>query len=73
MTKKLEYAEPVYYCEIAKAVQYKYKNLINSECLYSPDPDCRRCDYRKNFDKNPNRKGILIEYRTGGNVKGNDI
>jgi len=61
MVNKYEYADPVYYCRIKKELQNEglesYKlacaniagelSLDNTECNFSPHPDCRRCDVEK--------------------------
>lgn len=55
MTKKLEYAKPVYYCEIRKELEHEGFPQTNTECYSSPSPNCRDCRFRKenewNFDK----------------------
>jgi hypothetical protein len=59
MTKKLEYALPIYYCRIKKMAiekdigwesqktRFDGGNKASSECDLNPVPDCRRCDLRK--------------------------
>ena len=58
MTKKLEYADVVYYCRVKKNLQNEaFDEMIdedggwifitNTECKMSPTPDCRKCIVRK--------------------------
>ena len=46
MTKKLEYAKPVYYCGLKQELDLP----IGSECTMSPYPDCRKCSGRKDLE-----------------------
>ena len=62
MTKKFEYADPVYYCKVKKELKFEgfdwhvvgdgeTTSLNNMKCELTKHegskPDCRSCDFRK--------------------------
>jgi hypothetical protein len=46
MTKKLEYAKPVYYCELKSKLELP----LGSECYFHNEPNCRSCPERKDME-----------------------
>ena len=59
--KKLEFADPVYYCRIIKTLANKgiIDSSTESICYKNPEPNCRSCDYRKTFMANSNWRTVL--------------
>ncbi len=50
-TKKLEHATPVYNCGLKQEID---SGFTTTECLMSPEPDCRRCPEREDLEQQAN-------------------
>ncbi len=46
-TKKLEYAQPIYSCELKVEID---SGFTTTECPMSPRPDCRKCPERDGLE-----------------------
>ena len=48
MVRKLEFADPVYYCRVLRELIYAHilPTDTDTACVESPNPDCRRCIVR---------------------------
>ena len=47
-SKKLEYAQPVYSCELKKELDNPY---VETFCPLNPKPDCRKCPEREDLER----------------------